>query len=245
MLSAKLEKIPRGNTSPGVNREIIEYLLSSGEDFAGEYFLDVPCGEGAFLQAVKDFFPESKTVGGDVHTPSTIFSHEFRRIDAQRGFSLETEKKFKVITCISGVMEFDNTLAFFEQIKENLADDGWLIVTNDNLLSVRDRLLYLLFGRFRQYYLFIPNDKPTWNVMSLQTLRRILAEADFVKTEIKYVSPKKGEWIWLPFALPIYFFQYLYMRFGEKNISFAEKRELYPFSSLLSRHYIIVCRVNR
>ncbi len=60
MSSAKLEKIQRGNTSPGVNREIIEYLLSLNGDFADKNFLDVPCGNGAFLQAVNDFFPKSK-----------------------------------------------------------------------------------------------------------------------------------------------------------------------------------------
>lgn len=243
MSSANLEKIQRGNTSPGVNREIIEYLLSLNEDFADKKFLDVPCGNGAFLQAVKDFFPKSKTVGGDVCLPSTIFSHEFVQIEAQREFSFETNQKFKVITCISGVMEFDNTLNFFEQIKENLTEDGLLIVTNDNLLSVRDRILFLLFGRFRQYRLFIQNDKPTWKTVSLQNLHRILSEAGFEITETKYVPAKKSEWIWFPFALPIYAFQYLYMRFGEKETSFAEKRELYPFLSLLSRHYIVFCRV--
>ncbi|MEP6901271.1 MAG: methyltransferase domain-containing protein [Actinomycetota bacterium] len=245
MSSAKLDKIQRGNTSPGVNREIIKYLLSLNKDFAGDYFLDIPCGEGTFLQAVKDFFPNSKTVGGDVCSPPTAFSHHFLPIDAQRNFSIKTEKKFKIITSISGVMEFDNTLSFFEQIKENLTENGLLIVTNDNLLSVRDRILYLLFGRFRQYRLFIQNGKPTWKIITLQNLLRILAEAGFEMAEIKYVPAKKSEWIWLPFALPIYAFQYLYMRFGEKETSFAEKRELYPFSSLLSRHYVVVCSVKR
>jgi Methyltransferase domain len=245
MSSAKLEKIQRGNTSPDVNREIIKYLLSLNEDFADAHFLDVPCGEGSFLQAVKDFFPNSKTVGGDIYSPPTAFSDHFLPIDAQRHFSLKPEKKFKVITCISGVMEFDNTLSFFEQMKENLDKDGFLIVTNDNLLSVRDRILYLLFGRFRQYRLFIQNGQPTWKIITLQNLLRILTEAGFEMAEIKYVAPKKSEWFWLPLALPIYAFQYLYMRFGEKDTSFAEKCGRYPFSSLLSRHYIVVCRVKR
>ncbi len=245
MSSENLAKIRRGNTSPGVNLEIIKYLLSLKADFSGQYFLDIPCGDGAFLQAVKEFFPSSKTVGGDLYSPPTVFSHEFLQIDAQRGFSLDTENKFKVVTCISGVMEFDNTLAFFEELKKNLDANGLLIVTNDNLLSVRDRFLYLLFGRFRQYRLFIQYGKPTWKILSLQNLHRILAEAGFETTEIKYVSPKKSEWIWLPFALPIYAFQYFYLRFGEKDTSFTEKHELYPFLSLLSRHYVIICRVKR
>src|SRR6185369_8836576 len=169
-------KIERGNTSPGVNREIIEYLLSLNENFDGKRFLDIPCGEGTFLQAVKDFFPDAETAGSDIHSPPVAFSHDFLQIDAQQAFSLKTEKKIKVITCISGVMEFDNTLSFFEQLKENLAENGLLVVTNDNLLSVRDRILYLFFGRFRQYHLFIQTDKPTWKILPLQNLLRILSE---------------------------------------------------------------------
>ena len=142
-------------------------------------------------------------------------------------------------------MEFDNTLSFFERLKESLAENGLLVVTNDNLLSVRDRILYLLFGRFRQYRLFIQTNEPTWKILSLHNLLRILSEAGFSIAEIKYVPTKKSEWIWLPFALPIYTFQYLYLRFGEKEIPFAEKYKLYPFSSLLARHYIVVCRLKR
>jgi hypothetical protein len=245
MSSGDLASVPRGNTSPGVNREIVKYLLSLSEDFTGQSFLDLPCGEGSFLQAVKDFFPNVKTVGGDVHSPPTVFPHQFWQIDAQRNFSLETGQKFKVITCISGVMEFDNTLSFFEELKKNLVADGLLIVTNDNLLSVRDRFLYLFFGRFRQYRLSIPETKPTWKIIPLQNLLRILTEGGFETTEIKYVAPKKAEWIWLWLALPIYLFQSLYLRFGEKEIPFAEKRKLYPFLSLLSRHYVLICRLKR
>ncbi len=242
MSSANLAEIPRGNTSPGVNREIIKYLLSLGEEFSGQHFLDLPCGQGLFLQAAKNFFPNIETVGGDISAPTAGFSHKFLPINAQKDFLLETENKFKVITCISGVMEFDNTLAFFEKLKENLAGTGLLIISNDNLLSVRDRVLYLLFGRFRQYHLFIPHDRPTWKTISLQNLLRILIEAGFDPIEIRYVPPLPGEWMWLPLAFPIYIFQYLYFLLAEKNISVIEKRNLYPFSSLLARHYFIVCR---
>lgn len=242
MSSIELTKIPRGNTVGGTNREIIKYLLSSGKDFVGKYFFDIPCGSGDFLRAVKNFFPQSVTVGGDLHAPPTDFPHKFLKIDAQREFAPETQKKFDVITCISGVMEFDNTLSFFERLRENLNENGLLIVTNDNLLSVRDRFLYLLFGRYRQYRLFISNESPTWKTISLQNLIRLLYDSGFEIIEIKFVPPKLNEWIWLPLVLPLYITQMLYLLFAEKGISFSEKLKLYPFESLLARHYFIVCR---
>ena len=184
-LNEKLENISRGNTCKGVNREIIKYLLSLKNDFADEHFLDLPCGEGAFLKAVHEFFPQAKPVGGDLRPPSKFFSPEFLQIDARRGISLQTKRKFKVITCISGVMEFDNTLNFFESVKENLEENGSFIVTNDNLLTVRDRFLYLLFGRFRQFRFTIDKKQPTWKILTLQNLLRILHEAEFEVVEIK------------------------------------------------------------
>lgn len=245
MSPVDLSKVERGNTSPGVNRAIIEYLLSLKTDFAGENFLDVPCGAGSFLNAVKDFFPKAKRTGGDINTPPADFSHEFLQINAQSENALDAAKKYKIITCISGVMEFDNTLAFFDRLKRNLDENGTFIVTNDNLVSVRDRVLYLLFGRFRQYKLLIPHNRPTWKVLSLQNLLRIADEAGFEAIDIKYVAPKSAELVWLPLALPIYSFQYLYLRFAEPEIPFDEKIKLYPFASLLARHYIVVCRLKR
>ena len=241
-LSEKLAVIPRGNTCPGVNREIIETLLSLKTDFAGAAILDVPCGGGEFLDTVKDFFPASCTVGADIAQPKNDFSHEFRQIDVSRKKLFDGVTRFQIVTCISGVMEFDNTQDFFEQLHETMSEDGLLIVTNDNLVTIRDRILYLLLGRFRQYKLFIGHDRPTWKVLHLQNLLRILDESKFEMTEIKYIPGGAGEYVWLPFAAVIYVLQLLYFRFSEPQTSFAEKCRLYPFRSLLSRHYIVVCR---
>ena len=242
-LSEKLAAIPRGNTCPGVNREIIETLLSLETDLAGAAILDVPCGEGEFLQTVKDFFPHCETYGADIRAPSNVFPHNFLQIDASRKNLFADTAKFRIITCISGVMEFDNTRDFFEQLREKTTADGLVIVTNDNLLSVRDRFLYFFLGRFRQYKLFVGNHQPTWKILHLHTLQRILYDAKFELMSVKYMPFGSGEWVWLPFAAIIYLIQLLYFRFSEPQMSFAEKRAFYPFRSLLSRHYVIVCRI--
>jgi hypothetical protein len=142
-------------------------------------------------------------------------------------------------------MEFDNTLSFFEKLKEHLDDNGLFIVTNDNILSVNDRILYLLFGRLKQYRLFTGNNEPTWKIIPLQNLLRILDEAGFETIEIKYIPVKTAEWLWLPIAVLIYVSQILYLKFAEKQVSSAEKDYRFPFLSLLSRHYICICRTKR
>jgi cyclopropane fatty-acyl-phospholipid synthase-like methyltransferase len=233
----------RGNTAPNVNSTIIKYLLAKEINLDNKNVLDIPCGDGIFLDVLKHFYPNCQTFGAEISVPSQQNStHQFIKINAQKDkIVFEKSEKLSLITCISGVMEFDNTLHFFEQIKLNLDEKGLFIVTNDNLQTVRDRIFYMLFGRFGQYKLFIEN-QPTWKIIPLQNLLRILNESGFEIVEIQYVPIKFAHWLWLPIAVIIYFFQLFYLYFAEKNIPFREKLKRYPFLSLLSRHYILVCR---
>lgn len=235
----QLDQIPRGNTAPGVNRAVIEYLLSAGE-IKGPV-LDVPCGGGIFLDAVKGVFPDVDTYGADIE-PRDGTAHRIFRADLSSTEALDLGDKFGLITSISGVMEFDNTLNFFRRLRENIAEDGLLIVTNDNLLSVRDRVLYFFTGRFRQYPMFVADDAPTWKILPLQNLLRILKDAGFEMAETRYVPAKPTEWLWLPIALPIYLFQSLVFAFSRDAMPYKEKAARYPFASLFSRHYILICR---
>jgi hypothetical protein len=241
-LEAKLDQIPRGNTCPGVNRAVIEYLLSSKKNFAGEAVLDVPCGRGEFLGIVKTFFPECETFGADIDPPADGGDHRFLKVDLAGPGSFASDRAFDLITSISGVMEFDNTLNFLRKLRERITEQGMLIVTNDNLLSARDRILYLSAGRLRQYPMFVADDAPTWKILPLQNLLRILHDSGFEEMEIRYVPAKWSEWLWLPVAAPVYLFQMLSFLFGKKDIPFKEKAARYPFASLFSRHYIVVCR---
>jgi SAM-dependent methyltransferase len=242
MHEKSLGAIPRGDTCQGVNRAIIEYLLSETPHETDASFLDVPCGSGEFLAAVRELFPSSKTTGADIRRPSGVFPHQFLQADMAGEIPIDANEKFDVVTCISGVMEFDNTLNFFARLRRSIDEKGVLFVTNDNLLTARDRVLYLLFGRVGHYRLFIGSKEPSWKTLSLHNLLRILHDARFEASEIRYVPVRNANWLWLPIALPLYAFQYLYMRFGEPNLPLTEKTSRYPFLSILSRHYVIVCK---
>jgi len=237
----KLKDIPRGNTAPGVARLVLERVTASSCGPANFRVLDIPCGKGEFLDTLKRVIPNAETTGADLNLPPN-FDHTFLPIDASRPFAADFHQNFTAITCISGVMEFDNTLSFFEQIREVLADDGEFVVTNDNLLSVRDRLLYLLFGRFRQYRHAVKSGTPTWKILPLQNLVRILADAGFDTCKITYVPPKSAEWLWLPLATLVYVTQFVYIQMESSDVDKLTLREMFPFRSLLSRHYILVCR---
>lgn len=241
-VSEKLKLVPRGNTCPGVNRAIMQHLISLGTDFSGDKILDVPCGQGIFLDAFREFFPDSITVGADIQIPPDSFSHDFFQWDASVGGLIEKQNSIKVITCISGVLEFDNTLSFFRHLNASLAADGLLIVSNDNLISVRDRVLYFFFARFRQYQLSIGDNHPSWKILTIQNLRRILNDAGFEIAKIEYIKPKLAEWLWLPLALPIFVIQNIYLRHAENSQNQNTIKSLFPLLSMISRHYIFICR---
>lgn len=242
-MSALLDQLERGNTCPGVNAEILRYLGRRLDRESKLRFLDVPCGDGLFLQSAARIFPNSERFGADLSAavvPRETVA-EFVAIDAAREHLPKTLGKFDVITSISGVMEFGNALFFLEGLREILTDNGILIVSNDNLLSIRDRLLYAFFGRTSQYKGFV-GDFPTWKPIPLDVLIRTLREAGLAPLDLKFIPPNIREYLWTPIALPIYGIQRLYDRFSGFDNANNSGLHLRPFNSLISRHYIIACR---
>lgn len=237
----KLDDIPRGLTSRGVHRAILEYLLQSGDCLDGKALLDIPCGEGSFMTSLRLFFPNALLRGCDLRKPLHVAPEDFCPIDANQPFTVFPETQFDVICSISGVMEFDNTLQFFTQCRNHLRESGVFLVTNDNVAGIRDRLSYFWLGKPKQYSLFVTKDQPTWKVLSISNIVRILQDAGFDIREIRYVPLRWKDWLWLPLALLIYPVQYLHLRRAKSPMPMALRQAVYPFQSLLSRHYIIIC----
>jgi 2-polyprenyl-3-methyl-5-hydroxy-6-metoxy-1,4-benzoquinol methylase len=238
-MDGNIDEVPRGNTCPGVNQAIIEYFLAHRPSIETAKWLDVPCGDGQFLDAVKQFFPNVETTGADIVGPQQ-FDHEFVELDASDCAEPVIGDQFDIVTCISGVMEFDNTLAFFRRLSAMSTPSSTLVVTNDNVQTIRDRLLFLLFGRFRQYRLDPHRlDIPTWKLIHLANLVQILKDAGYTVREVKYVTGRRAEWLWLPLAIPIYLAEYLYRR---RSFSDANKNaEYFSLESLVARHYLLIC----
>jgi hypothetical protein len=238
-----LDEVERGNTCPGVNAEILHYIARRLDRSLPLRFLDVPCGDGAFLRSAARIFPASERFGADLcaaaETSDSIM--EVISFDAAREHLPQNLGKFDVITSISGIMEFGNCLFFLEGLREMLSENGILIVSNDNLLSIRDRLLYAAFGRTRQYNGFA-GSFPTWKPTSVSALIRTIQEAGLVPFELQYVRPRIQEYLWSPIAMPVYAVQRLYDRISGFDAANKSGLNLRPFNSLFSRHYFIACR---
>jgi hypothetical protein len=237
----EMASIPTGMTCAGVHRAVIEHLLR--EDGLGSEMrvLDIPCGNADLMSSLHRFFPRAEVRGCDLAKPTTLDDDEFSMVDASRPFRVFSERKFDRILSVSGVMEFDNTLQFFETCHAHLHDDGQFIVTNDNVVAMRDRLMYLLLGKTRRFQMFVDVDAPTWKVIPLYNLLRLLQMAGFRVRRLQYVSAGWKDWLLLPLALVVYPLQSLYIRLTRNPMSLKHKRHMYPFRSLLCSHYVVYC----
>ncbi len=236
-----LDSVPRGATARGVNRAVLAYLLKNRPATASFSVLDIPCGQGEFLTALQSFFPKADARACDLTVPVGSDAARFAAVDASRSFKVFGGQTFDYVISISGVMEFDNTLQFFESCANHLQDGGTFIVTNDSLLTLRDRVEYLLFGKFRQYSAFMVANEPTWKILPVQNLLRALHDAGFTVVDLSYVSMKTKDWLWLPLAVLIYPLQRLYLQFKRSGMPLPQRLQMHPFKSLFYRHYVVVC----
>lgn len=203
--------------------------------------LDIPCGKGDLISSLRLFFPKAEVYGCDLEKPPVLTHTDFAFVDANRSFTVFNDRKFDYVFSVSGVMEFDNTLQFFESCYNQLQDGGQFVVTNDNVVAMRDRISYFWLGKTRQFQLFVNQNQVTWKVIPIHNMLRIIQDAGFKIRKLEYVSIKYRDWLLLPLALLVYPFQLLYINFTRNAMPLAQKRRMYPFRSLLCRHYIIVC----
>jgi SAM-dependent methyltransferase len=244
MKSAPIE-IPKGNTQPGVLVKVFKMLsrelpLSSSGKL---HVFDLPCGEGEFLITFKKFYPQSDLVGLDLFAkPRADFQGQFIQSD-MRDWSQIQGSSFDLVTCISGVMQCDDVQGLFEKSSKHLKPGGYFLVTNDNILTARDRFSFFLFGYVKRFRKFFGPHEGNWNVVLPQSLLRLYERHGFEDVKIEYCSLRPEDWLFLPLALPLYLLDLLYLFVSKSPWSKAQRYQMYPFLSLFARHYIFIGRL--
>ena len=234
--------IPRGNTQKEVNREVIRYLVERSGLSNASRVLDAPCGEGEFLTTLRRFWPAATLAGCDIRTGAPDLPNlRYQQADLTQPFDLAAGGPgFDLVTSISGVMMFGNTRTFIASCARQVRPGGQLLVTNDNITTVRDRLSYLFTGRVKRFKLLFEPEEAISQLVQHQELRRLLEVNGFRIREVFYTSFYTEDLLFVPMALFIYPFQWLYVR-GLKNSASQELRhQLFGWRSLLYRHYVMV-----
>jgi SAM-dependent methyltransferase len=236
-------EIANGNTQKGVNKNIIQILQAFAKHQSLMQILDIPCGQGDLARALQVYFPKAAIIGADIATiESTVGNISFFKLDASKPFSAPNGAQFDAILSVSGVMDFDNTGCFIETCSNLTRENGIFIVSNDNIATLRDRLSFLFFGRFRRFRLFVQPGGPTYNPIPLQLLYKILKDKKFDVLSVKYCSAFPEDFLLLPFAAIFYLFQVAYLLKEKSVVPYRERLKLFPWQSMIYRHYIIEAR---
>ncbi len=227
-----------------INSEVASYLTSHPERHSFQKFLDAPCGDGRFVRLAKEHFPQGLVRGADIIRFPSMEESLWRKVDATRPFAL-ADAPFDVVTSICGVMDFDNTANFLEMCAKHLRPGGLLIVTNDNVLSLRDRLSFLFFGRFKRFASFFRPGDPTFKAILIQELHKLVLEQGLEIQLVRYCCVRAEDWLLLPFALPLFLVQALHHLLAKHPIPLRERFQLVPLQALTHRHYFFVCRKHK
>jgi SAM-dependent methyltransferase len=236
----KLKNIETGYTQRGVNQAVIRYLLEKG--ISPNKVLDIPCGQGHFLRALKSFFPDTQVYGQDLFMqPLPEIKEHFVQKDI-KDWSSYQNIKFDLITSISGVMVHDDLVGFIEKSHAHLIDKGHLIITNDNILTLRDRLSFLFLGRFRRFKKIYDLNEGNWNLVKVQSIYMLLRRKNFTIEHIQYTSIYPEDYLFLPLVILLFPIHLLNLFFTKSDLSFQEKYQKFPLAAFFARHYFIVAK---
>jgi SAM-dependent methyltransferase len=232
--------VQRAQTQKGVNLTVLTGLLHRFNPQAPIRVLDLPCGNMEFLSYLQTLFPNASLCGADIAPPrSNPQSIPFVAMDLTRDFPLPDQPQFDLVTSISGVMMFSNTLSFVRNCVARLKPGGTFILTNDNSATIIDRLAYLLLARHRMFRpVYDDSEEVTQNV-PIQELIRLLRTHGITIEDVQYTSFYAKDIIYLPFALLAYPFQLLYLKRLHTRLPDGLKWKMYPFRHFFGKHYII------
>lgn len=230
--------VEKGNTQKGVNLAIITELRNLG--WPMKRLLDIPCGQGEFLRSALNIDPNVSITGQDLYSlPLPEIKNFFIKKDVSDWSSLK-EMKFDVITCISGVMVFDNITGLFDNANRHLRKDGLFVITNDNILTIRDRLSFLFFGRTRRFKMLYSQNEGNWNIVLIQGLWKLFRSNGFELVKIRYVSYRYEDIVFLPLAILAFPLHLAYLAAQKSTMTFRERYALFPFAALMARHYFMI-----
>ncbi|RZK24504.1 MAG: class I SAM-dependent methyltransferase [Hymenobacter sp.] len=235
--------VVRGQTQKDVNRTVLTTLVNRFPADAALRVLDLPCGNLEFLSYVARLFPKATLSGADITAPAVANpAVSFVKMDLTKDFQLPDEPSFDLITSISGVMMFGNTLSFVRNCAARLKPGGTLVITNDNSATIIDKVAYLLFGRYRLFKPIYEDTEELTQYVPLPELCRLLRTHGVAIEQIAYTSFYRKDLLLLPLALLIYPIQKYYLRRLPTQLPPELIAQMYPFKGLFGKHYIITGR---
>jgi SAM-dependent methyltransferase len=144
--------------SPGRNRRlqgpsaieiaVFNRLIALSRPNARLNVLDTPCGEGMLALMLRDNGMDVRALD-IVSTAAPVLGDAFHIADLNHPLPLP-DKCFDVVVSVEGIEHLENPHLFLREVHRVLKDDGTLILTTPNIVSLRSRVRFLGSGFFHR-----------------------------------------------------------------------------------------------
>lgn len=161
--------------------------------------LDIPCGEGAFLERVRALGLEGR--GSDIVNRLARPGSPFTAADMNAPLPF-ADGTFDAVVCIDGIEHLERPFDFVRECRRIVRPDGVLLVSTPNISALRSRWRWLLTGFHNKGKVPLNEQDPNpWhhvNLLSFAGLRYLLHRHGFHITAIATNRVKAVSWLYLP-----------------------------------------------
>jgi 2-polyprenyl-3-methyl-5-hydroxy-6-metoxy-1,4-benzoquinol methylase len=189
---------PRELTSKNTHAVVARLLAAERQC---RVVLDIPCGEGAFLERLRQLGLDGH--GADIVnrlTPLGV-SAPFTAADMNAPLPF-ADGAFDAVVSIDGIEHLERPFDFVRECRRVVRPGGALIVSTPNISALRSRWRWLLTGFHNKGKVPLDEQAPNpWhhvNLFSFPALRYLLHRHGFVITAVATNRVKPVSWLYLP-----------------------------------------------
>jgi 2-polyprenyl-3-methyl-5-hydroxy-6-metoxy-1,4-benzoquinol methylase len=217
-----------------------EVVLSLIDKDFNAKIVDIPCGNGAFIQRLKDHgYKSIKAM--DIRNSLEIEHDDFSVGDMT--IELPILNNFcDLFVCIDGIEHISRQFDFVKDVYRVLKDNGEFILSTPNISSIKSRLKWFLTGHHHKYNVPLDEKNPSPShhigLISFPEMRYLLHTNGYKINKIKTNRIKPVSWFFLLF-IPLIFFStlWVYAKKGKKY----NRVELYKeiFKTMISKDILL------
>ena len=213
----------RINTSKNTHETVFDLI---NKDLSSTV-LDIPTGNGAFVQRLKDAGFKN-IIAIDIENILEIEHENFIEGDMNKPLSL-SDACCDTVVCIDGIEHISRQFDFVKEINRIVKKQGELIISTPNISSLRSRWKWLTSGHHHKCNSPLDENNPSplhhIGMISFPEIRYLLHTNGFRLSEIKTNRIKPVSWIFL-FILPLVYLNtcLVYHKSGKKQKKLWEVR---------------------
>lgn len=243
-----------GLSTDKILRAVLAKIREISPAIHGKY-LDIGAGHGNLIRLLSDEFNLEPTACDYTSELMRVPGIVVDVVDLNTDALPYDDASFDLITCTEVIEHVEHYRRTFREIFRILKPGGTFIVTTPNVLNLRSRIRYLLFGFFSLFGPLHLRESQRYltgghiNPVSYFYVAHALSDAGFAEINISIDKRQRGSFVWfillwIPIKLfslwAIYREKHRYKTIDEANQRFV--REMNSADLLLGRTVVVGCR---